>query len=90
MCNTTLNNGTGISWTRDGGAISNSMVESIPTSSNGLRLTGITSASHLGVYFCLDNYSNTSVSINITQGELKYVSMMISFVRTNGAIQLHE
>ena len=72
-CNTTLNNGTGITWPYDGEA-PRFQVEPIPNSPNGKRLSisGITT-SDLGVYTCLDSYTNTNVSINITQGELYYV-----------------
>ena len=69
-CNTTENNGTGITWTRQSGEL-HFRVEAIPSRTNGKRLTasGI-AANDLGTYICLDTYSNTRVSINITQGEL--------------------
>ena len=74
-CNTTLNNGTGITWPYNGDA-PRFRVEPIPTSSNGKRLStsGIT-VSDLGVYTCLDTYTNTNVSINITQGEILCLSL---------------
>ena len=78
-CNTTLNNGTGIRWTHQGGFPTMFRVEPIPSNSNGQRLTaaGIT-ADDLGVYTCLDTYSNTSVPIHITQG--CFFSSYIHFV----------
>ena len=68
-CNTTLNNGSGITWLYNGDA-PRFRVAAIPTSTNGKRLSasGITE-SDLGLYNCLDTYTNTNVSINITQGE---------------------
>ena len=69
-CNTTANNGTGITW--PGPLPPLFRVESIPTSTNGKRLSvaGITSED-LGVYTCLDSYTNTTTSVNITMGELQ-------------------
>ena len=69
-CNTTANNGSGITWL--GPLPPLFRVESIPTSSNGKRLSvaGITS-DDLGVYTCLDSYTNTTTSVNITMGELQ-------------------
>ena len=82
VCNTTLNNGTGITWTRDG-STSSVMQDPIPTSSNGKRLAGITSQSDLGVYTCLDSYTNVSVSINITGGEFRSddISALVCFYK---------
>ena len=75
-CNTTLNNGTGITWIEP--LPSAFRVVDIPTSSNGKRLSiaGITS-NDLGVYTCLDNYSNTTASVNITMGELLFHNLFV-------------
>ena len=76
-CNTTLNNGTGITWPYDGEA-PRFQIDPIPNSSNGKRLStsGIT-VSDLGVYNCLDTYTNINVSINITQGEVICLSLCL-------------
>lgn len=68
-CNTTLNNGANITWHYNSEA-PRFGIGPIPNSPNGRRLStsGITT-SDLGVYTCLDTYTNTNVSINITQGE---------------------
>lgn len=69
-CNTTLNNGTGITWPYNG-ENPRFRIEPIPSSTNGKRFsTSDIRVSDLGVYTCLDTYTNTNVSINITRGEL--------------------
>lgn len=85
-CNTTVNNGTGITWIHQNEEF-RFRVEAIPSSTNGKRLTasGIT-ANDLGVYICLDTYSNTRVSVNITQGELDLLPVTTLFVNTNRII----
>ena len=85
-CNTTFNNGSGITWPYNGDA-PRFRIEPIPSSTNGKRLSasGITE-SDLGVYNCLDTYTNINVSINITQGERPCSSLLSSLVATNGII----
>ena len=74
-CSTTLNNGANITWHFNSEA-PRFRIGPIPNSQNGRRLSisGIT-ASDLGVYTCLDTYTNTNVSINITQGERLCLSL---------------
>ena len=83
-CSTTLNNGSGIMWLYNGDA-PRFGVAAIPTSTNGKRLSasGITE-SDLGLYNCVDTYTNTNVSINITQGER--LCSLSSLVATNGIV----
>ena len=74
-CNTTLNNGTNITW-RFNSEAPRFEIGPIPNSQNGRRLsTSGIMTSDLGVYTCLDTYINTNVSINITQGERLCLSL---------------
>jgi len=66
-CNSTINNGSGITWSRLGGAQIRFSVREV---GNGKRLdAGVFQYEDLGEYLCLDQRTNNQLILNITDSK---------------------
>ena len=85
-CNTTSNNGAGISWTGQV-PFSSSWVQSLL---NGKRLA-LDSFNNInfGIYTCYDSATNESLNVNITSGERWSNAHIISLSDTNVGTALY-
>ena len=68
LCNTSSNNGSGVSW-KGQGTVNANFIQKPATNGKLLFVSNYTANTEEGIYTCVDSLSNDTLSINITNGE---------------------